>query len=296
VLTFATPPQTIPAGTASSAMSLALATTSGLPLTASAPLAVTLSSSSPNGTFSTSPTGPWSTTLTLTIEAGTSTSAAFYYLDTRAGSALLTASAEGATSATQTVTVTAGPIASVAVTPGSAAGRVRGTVAFTAAGRDSFGNTLPVSAAWSLTPATFGKVAPRTGATTTFTAFRQTGTATLTATVGSLTTTSAIQILPDRLRIRSITYRKRPGAALVTVSAVDRAGRPISRALVAVAVQLNRQPYFSGRAVSGAAGKATFRVRVPSGGCLRTTVRRVSAPGFTWNGVTPGNRYCRTSP
>lgn len=294
VLSFATPPQTVPAGTPTATMRLAVLGSSGQPVTTPVPLAVTLSSNSPAGTFSTSPTGPWSPTLALTIAAGTGTSGDFYYLDTRAGSALLTASAEGATSGTQAVTVTPGPLASVSVTPESAAVRVRGTVAFTAAGRDSFGNTLPVSAAWSLTPSTFGTVAPRAGATTTFTAVRQTGTATVTATVGSLTATSAIQILPDRLRIRSITYRARPGAALVTVSAVDRAGRPISRARIAVAVQLNRQPYFSGRAVSGAAGKATFRIRVPSGGCLRTTVRRISAPGFTWNGITPGNRYCRS--
>ena len=60
VLAFATPPQTISAGTPSAAMSLALVTSSGLPVTTPTPLAVTLSSSSPQGAFSTSPAGPWS--------------------------------------------------------------------------------------------------------------------------------------------------------------------------------------------------------------------------------------------
>ena len=117
VLTFATPPQTIPAGTPSAAMHLTLLSSSGQPQANPSPLTVTLGSSSANGTFSTSPSGPWSPTLTLTIPAGTGTSPDFYYLDTRAGSALVTASATGATSGTQTETITPGPLAGVAVNP-----------------------------------------------------------------------------------------------------------------------------------------------------------------------------------
>ena len=52
-LTFATAPQTIPAGVPSAAMSLTLGTRSGLPVTTPTPLLVTLSSSSPLGGFST---------------------------------------------------------------------------------------------------------------------------------------------------------------------------------------------------------------------------------------------------
>ncbi len=284
VLSFATPPQTIPAGTASSAMSLALVDGSGQPQTAPAPLTVTLSSSSPSGTFSTSPAGPWSATLALTIAAGTSTSGVFYYLDTRAGSALLTASAEGATSGTQTVTVTPGPLVSVAVSPPSAIVRTRSTVPLVAVGRDAYGNPLAVSAEWSLTPPTMGRLAPRRGRTTTVTAFRQTGEATVTAAVrigaGTVSGTGAVHVRPDRLRIRSIGYRKRAGVALVTVNAVDSAGRPISRAAISVVVQVNRRPYFAARATTGAAGKTFFRVPLDGGGCFSTTIRRVSAPGL----------------
>ena len=78
-----------------------------------------MSSSSPTGTFSTSPTGPWTGALPLTIAAGTRTTVPFYYLDARAGSHTLTASAEGATNGTQIVTVTPGPLTTVAVTPRS---------------------------------------------------------------------------------------------------------------------------------------------------------------------------------
>jgi hypothetical protein len=175
--------------------------------------------------------------------------------------------------------------------------RTRATLPLTAAGRDSYGNALPVSAAWSVTPPTFGKVTPRTGSTTTVTAFRATGEATVTAAVnsgaGTITGTSAVHVRPDRLRIRSITYRSRPGFALVTVNAVDSVGRPISRALVSVVVRLDGRRYFSARAATGAAGKTFFRVPLRSGGCLRTTIPRVLAPGFVWDSITPRNRYCR---
>ena len=297
VLTFATPPQTIPAGTASSAMSLALLNSSGQPLTSPLPLAVTLSSSSPQGRFSTSSTGPWSTNLALTIAAGTSTSGVFYYLDTRAGSPLLTASAQGATSGTQTVTVTPGPVASVSVTPPSAIVRTRSTVPLSAVGRDSYGNTLPVSATWSLTPPTVGKISPRTGRTTTLTTFRETGEATVTARVSSGTTTvsgtATLHVRPDRLRIPSITYRSRAGSALVTVKAVDSAGRPTSRALISVLVRLDGRRTFSGESATGAAGKTVFRVPLRASGCFRTSIRSVSAPGFAWDSHAPRNRFCR---
>jgi hypothetical protein len=278
-------------------MRLTLLNSSGQPMTTPVPLAVTLSSSSSAGTFSTSPAGPWSKTLALAIAAGTGTSADFYYLDTRAGSQLLTASVEGATSGTQTVTVTPGALASVAVTPKSAIVRTRGTAPLTAVGRDSYGNTLAVSATWLLTPPTFGRVSPRTGPTTRVTTSRQTGEATVTAAVitgaGTISGTAALHVRPDRLKIRSIIYRPRDGAALVTVNAVDSASRPVSRAVISVFVRSDGRRTFSGRGATGAAGKATFRVPVRNGGCLRTTIRAVSAAGFTWDGRTPGNRYCR---
>ena len=244
LLGFATPAQTIPAGTPSAAMRLTLLSSSGQPQTARTPVPVTLSSSSPSGTFSTTPAGPWSPTLVLTIAAGAGTSPDFYYLDPRAGAQLLTAGSPGVTSGTQTITVTPGAPASLVVTPKSATVRTRSAIALTAVGKDSFGNTVPVSAAWSLTPAIYGKLAPRTGSTTTLTTLRATGQASATATAGVLSGGAVVRVTPGRLGIASISYRPRPGAALVTVRAVDTAGRPISRAAVAV------QPDRSGSARS----------------------------------------------
>jgi hypothetical protein len=297
VLAFATPAQTVPAGTPSAAMSLALVTSSGLPVTTVIPLDVTLSSSSPQGTFSTSPEGPWSSTLTLTIAAGSGTSAPFYYQDTLAGSHVLTASAAGATSGTQTVTVTPGPIATVAVSPASATVRARASQRFAAVGRDAYGNTVPVSAAWSMRPPPLGALAPRRGSATTFTARRVLGSGTVVASVvteaGTMSGTAGVRVAPARLRIGSIRYGGRKNAVLVTVAALDTSGRPVSGAVVSVLVRRDGRRYLSARGVTGPAGRTVYTVPARLGGCFSTVVRRVSAAGFVWDGHTPRNRFCR---
>ena len=293
VLSFGTAAQTIPAGTPSAAMSLGLATSSGLPATSTTPLTVTLSSSSSQGTFSTSPSGPWTSTLSLSIAPGTSAVPAFYYLDTRAGSHTLTASAAGATSGTQTVTVLAGPVVSLAVTPATATVRARGTLRLTAAGKDTYGNAVQVPAAWSLTPPALGSLAPRSGGATVLTARRMLGNGTVTAVAGSITAAATVRVAPARLRVSSIGYRARAGSVFVTVRATDGAGRPVSAASVAVLVKRDGRRYLSRRAATGASGRATYRVPARRGGCFITTIRRVSAAGFTWDGRTPRNRFCR---
>jgi hypothetical protein len=149
-----------------------------------------------------------------------------------------------------------------------------------------------VSASWSIAPVV-GKLSPRTGPKTTLTTLRVTGAASVTATVGTLSETAPVRITPGRLRIPSITYRGRSGFAVIAVRAADSAQRPISRTAVSIAFRLGGRKVFTGRATTGAAGKATFRVRVRATGCYVTTVRAVSSPGFTWDRHTPRNRYCR---
>lgn len=299
VLAFGTPAQSIAAGTASAAMSVTLGTSSGLPLTALSPLAVTLSSSSPQGTFATTPAGPWSSALSVTIAAGTGTTPGFHYRDTRAGSYVLTASAAGATSGTQSVVVTPGPVAALTITPRSATVRARATQRFAVAGGDAHGNSVPVSATWSVTPSILGTVAPRASAATTLTAHRTLGMGTIVASVGTeagpISAGAGLRVTPSRLRIESVRYRSRQDAALVTATAVDVAGRPVSRAVLSVAVRRNGRTFFSARAVTGAAGRAVYSVPTRRGGCFTTMFRRVSAPGFAWDRRTPRNRYCRST-
>ena len=187
VLSFSTAAQTLTAGQASQAMKISL------PTAPSSNVAASLVSSSGNGTFSTSASGGWSTTLPLMIQAGQTNSPSFYYQDTQAGTPTLTASASGYTSATQTETVNAATLAKVTVSPSSASVTVGGSQPFSAAGADQYGNPVDVSTA-SWTTNASGTLSPGTGPTTTFTASNQTGSGSVTASVGSFSNGASITV------------------------------------------------------------------------------------------------------
>jgi hypothetical protein len=298
VLRFGTAPQTITAGTPSAGMSLGLATSSGLPATTTTPLTVTVSSSSSQGEFAASPAGPWSSTLSLAIAPGTVTAPSFYYRDTRAGSHVLTASAAGATTGTQTVTVAPGAVAALTVRPASASIRARASQQLRAAGTDSYGNVVQVTAVtWSVTPRVLGTVSPTTGSATTFTAGRRLGGGTVMAAVpteiGTLSASASVRVTPGMVRIGLIHYRSQGRFLLVTVRFVDAAGKSVSRAVVSGFVRRDGRRYHSRRAVTGAGGRIVYRMPARRGGCFTTTIRRVSAVGFIWDGRTPRNRFCR---
>jgi hypothetical protein len=290
VLGFGTPPQSIPAGTPSAAISLSLVTSTGARVTSGPPRAVTLRSSSPQGTFSTTPAGPWTPTLAVTVVAGTDV--VFYYQDTLAGTHTLTAAAAGTTNGTQVVTVTAGPVATVAVTPASGEVRARGTRRFVAATTDAFGNAAAATVSWNVTPAVLGTISPGNGGAATFTAGRLLRTGTVTATTGTISASASVTVTPARLRIGSIALQPGERFLRVTVAAVDGARRPVSGTAVRLVVKRDGRRLASARAVTGAAGKA--RVRVPGGrGCFIVTLTRAVAQGFIWDGRTPRNRVCR---
>jgi len=113
-LAFGPPPLTLNAGNRSGALAVQT-TLAGAAHTTPAALAVGLSSSSSAGRFATSPGGPWAGTVTVTIPAGADTSPAFYYEDTQAGNPVLTASATGTDSGSQTEAVVAGPVMTLTV-------------------------------------------------------------------------------------------------------------------------------------------------------------------------------------
>jgi hypothetical protein len=296
IVAFTTPPQTIPAGTPSAAMTLALLASSGAPQIASAPVTITLTSSSAKGVFATDPAGPWSPTLPLTVPPGSNTAGPFYYQDTRSGGPVLTAAAVGFTSGTQTETVLPGPVVALSVKPASAGIAARAALTITAGGVDSFGNSVPVSALWEVDPSTLGSFQPRTGPTTTFTAGARGGSGVITATIatatGALTAHAAITVKPGPIKIASIRYGIGRNAILVSATVVDGAGRPVPGALVSVLVRRRGYFYFSGQAKTAATGRAIYRMR-PKKGCYRTTVTRASAPGYVWRTGTPANRFCK---
>ena len=298
VLTIGPAAQTVTAGTPSAAMSLSLGTSSGLPATSTTSLAVTLSSSSPRGAFSTSPAGPWTSTLALTIAAGTSTTSPFYYLDTRAGSHTLTATAAGATSGTQTVTVTPGPVVTLS---GQAPTRHRQRAPIATVrgnGRDAHGNPVVASATWTLTRPVLGS--PRADDGERDDVHRGAGSRDAArwwqrsrARWGRSPRLPRLRVVPAKLRIRSIRYRGRANSLLVSVNAVDPAGRAISGAAVNLLVLRDGKRHIFHRARTGPAGRTTFGVPARRGRCFTATVRNVTARGFLWDGRTPPNRFCR---
>jgi hypothetical protein len=296
VLAFSTAPQTVAAGSPTGALGLSVVTSTGLAITTPTPLAVTLSSSSPSGGFSASPAGPWTPTLVLTIPAGAGATGSFYFRDTRAGSYTLTASAEGATSGTQTVVVTPGPAVSLAVRPTSASVRSRASLRLLAEARDTFGNAVPATPAWTVRPAALGTVAAA-GGVATFTAGTTLGRGTVVASVATeanaLTGAAHVRVTPGRLRVASIRYVARGRWLLVSVNATDGARKAVPRAAVHLRLRRDGRVFATKRAVTGPAGRTTFRVPLGQGRCYTAGIARATAPGFAWDRRTPRNRFCR---
>ena len=183
LLSFTSAPQSVTAGGSSGSITVAI------PQAASTGTSVSVTSSSATGTFATSQSGPYGSAFSVTIPAG-STTASFYYSDTRAGQPVLTASANGYGNATQTETVTAGQLKTIAVTPGSAQLRVGARASFSATGRDGYGNTVSVLPTWSVSPA-LGTFSANPADPVSFTP-RSAGTATITASAGGVTGTASV--------------------------------------------------------------------------------------------------------
>jgi hypothetical protein len=188
-------PQTVSAGSASSAMHVAVSQAQP------SSVLVTLSTSSSDGGFATDPSATtWSNPYTMTIDANSTTSPDFYYRDTKAGTPTLTASAAGLTSGSQIETVNAAALATIAVSPSSATVSTGGTQVFTATGADAYGNPVDVSSADWATDAP-GTVSPSSGSSTTFSAGSATGGGSVTATIlpvsGSATVNVAAATAPD---------------------------------------------------------------------------------------------------
>jgi subtilase family serine protease len=156
-------------------------------------ISVTLSTSSSGGGFSATSSGPFSSPFTVTIPANATSSATFYYSDTRAGTATLTDTASGYTSGTQTETVSAAALATITVSPATATVTVGGTQTFAATGADAYGNPVPVSSA-SWTTNAPGTVSPATGSSTVFTAGSSAGSGSVTATVGSVSNFASVSV------------------------------------------------------------------------------------------------------
>jgi hypothetical protein len=175
-------PATLPAGVASGPLTVQLMG-GGAPQTALADTVVTLATSSPTGGFSTSPTGPWTPTLVVTVTAGTSASAPFYYRDIRAGGWTLTATSTGRTGATVPLRVTPSSPVRLTLSPRTASLRHGTSRVFRAAAFDSFGNPVIAPVRWSLGRKTLGRLRRVSPLAVRFTALRR-GSSAIFATTG----------------------------------------------------------------------------------------------------------------
>lgn len=289
-LTIGNGAQTITAGTASAPMTITLTTGTGLSVTTGNAKTVLLHSSSATGTFSASAAGPWTSTLLLTVVPRTR--ATFYYLDTRGGQHTITASAEGVTAGTQSLSVVAGPAASVSVTPAASRIRSRGTLSLIATATDAFGNAAAAPViAWRVRPESLGTIEPGAGGSMTFTAGRSLRTGTITATAGAVSGSASVTVVAGMLRIGPISFRPGARALRIFLTSVDGARQPVSGTAVRAVVMLDGRRIAVVRGRTGAGGKTMLRAPRERG-CFTVRVTRAAAQGFAWNGRTPPNRFC----
>ena len=291
VLAFVTPPQTLVAGQPSAPITIGLLTSSGAPVATTTPIALLLTSGSPDGRFSLSPSGPWASAINVTIPAGGTATPPFYYLDTRAARPQIRATGTGVTTATQIETVGPGPVSKLTVDPGTAVIGPRGSRRFGVTAEDAFGNPLSARATWSVRPTGLAVTQPKAGTSTTVRAEGRGGNGRVVAQAGAISGSASLKVNPGPIRVSSIRYSARRTVVRVTAT-VSEAGGGAARAVrTSVTVRRNGRAVFSASKRTDAAGKTTYLVP-RAAGCLVTKVTGATAPGYRWDGRTPANRYC----
>jgi hypothetical protein len=189
-LSFKTSAQTVIAGVPSGPITV------GVSQPPSTGMTIRITSSSTAGNLSISTTGPWSASLSLPVVSGARTSPSFYYEDTRAGTPILTATASGYTTATQTEALRAAALAAIRLSQRNTQIRVGRSQSLSAAGADRFGNTVGVKPTWSVSPA-LGAFSPNPANPTTFTATAA-GAGRIKATVGAISGTGSLFVLKKK--------------------------------------------------------------------------------------------------
>ena len=274
--------------------SLVAGTTAGpfnIDLSAPAPsggLSVSLATSSSSGGFSTSSSGPFSSPTTVTVAAGSTTSTALYYSDTKAGSPTVTASASGWASATLSVSVTAGALTTIAVSPSSASVAEGGTQIFSATGLDAYGNLVSVDPSWATT-VSGASISPSTGSSTTFTAGQSSGSGNVTATADGLSGFASVTVTSLSSMVVTVAagklVKKGPNYQVpLTATADTSSAAPLSGASTSLQVfsgsTCSGTVVASGTGTTGANGQVgfTFSTRKIGPWCA---LANVSAAGYS---------------
>jgi hypothetical protein len=251
-LAFTTPAATFAAGS-SIPLTVAVAT-SGVPQVQPAPVPVTLSTTSPQGGFSMAPTGPFTSTLTPVIAAGAS-SVTVYYSDRLAGSVTVSAGLAGQAAVTQTETVTAAPVAKLAVVPRTASVYLGGTLELAVAGTDAFGNAVAVAPAWSLSTPAVGHMSGST-----FVASKtRTGRVVVKATSGAVAGTALIAVAERPAHV--VVSQKTVAGHLVVTARVLRGNKAAAGVVLTLRVRKGSSTIAVVRAKTGKRGRIVWRSR-----------------------------------
>ncbi len=312
-IAFATAAQTVTAGACSPITTVRAQDSLGNTANVSAATAVALSNSSGAGTFFSNSTCT-TAIASVTIGAGTS-SANFYWRDTRAGSSTLTGSATGFTSGTQVQTIVAAAVSRLSWTSAPlnvSAGAC--STGLTVQRQDVYGNAVTGGGSLAVglastssgnsfsstadcgTAVTSATISPGNSALTVYLRDTVAGTPTLTASAAGLTSGTQMQTIvsgsASRLAFTSAAQSLIAGAcsALATVSAQDTFGNPASvgaATTIAVSSSAGGTNFYSDAscttAVSGvtipAVGQsAGFYFRITTAGAATLTA---AATGFT---------------
>jgi serine protease len=97
------------------------------------------------------------------------------------------------------------------------------------------------------------------------------------------------------VRVESITYATRArGRHLdITLFLLDNLDQPVAGASVSATLHRDDGSSWNFAGTSGSNGTVVFTLNNHGSGCYNTVVTAVTASGFTWDGVTPTNSYCK---
>jgi len=202
------------------------------------------------------------------------------YTPTPAGTFPVTAT-EGGISGNASVTVVAGALAAIVLTPATAIITADETQAFVATGFDAKGNLLAVSPTWSATGGTIDATGLFSGVAV--------GTFTVTAAQGALSATAAIQVTPGApasIEVAPATAELLVGENVTFTATVRDADGNLVTATITWSVDSAGTIGPSGRFVAEAAGEGTVTATVAGTFLSDTAVVHVTAPevpqAFPW--------------
>ena len=310
---FTSPPVSLSTGTASGPITVQLQT-GGVNTTLPVPSAVTISSSSRSGTFATDPNGPWSPSLALAIPPGNGT-ATLYAQDTTGGTPTFSANLGGqVVTQIESIIAPAQPTTTLATPPPPPPARVASLTFTPQQGHlhvelqivDDQGQPLQGRATLTLIHDA-ARIASTSGHT------NPAGQLGLTAQQGLVlgcfsarveglavpgylwddavpANSYCVRTLPAH--VATVSFGRRNGRLHVGVRVTNDLGRPL-QARIAFTVVRGASVFAATVGRSDSTGWLALTARPKlTPGCYHATVTSLSAPSYTWDRLSPVQRFC----